>query len=221
VAVRGFTDTAAQGTRSIRFQLLKGRRIDDRFAWYGQTNFYITESGAYKQQVFYFRHDDWDTACRPIVLELQASAYEKLSQVRPASFLLPSTLSFSCWPVRLCFFFSGGSTVSRRTTSPTHPLLRPSPSERVWRSADHQPQTDAGRFGDILDEYGPEMGRIRREDSQADERQLDLEGSLWSARAEEGSFAFPITLSNPAASDTTLTGMDIDLRFNNLRLFHP
>jgi hypothetical protein len=65
------------------------------WVWGRQTNFYVTESGAYKQQVFYFRHDDWDTACRPIFRELQTSAYDKLSQVHPLPFLLLS----ACFPL--------------------------------------------------------------------------------------------------------------------------
>ena len=46
-----------------------------------QTNFYITESSAFRNQVLYFRHDDWETLCRPLIDRLTSDTFRKLEQV--------------------------------------------------------------------------------------------------------------------------------------------
>lgn len=53
----------------------------------GQANFYITESGAFRNRVLYFRHDDWQTLCKPLVEKLSADTFQRLSQVC----IVPST----------------------------------------------------------------------------------------------------------------------------------
>lgn len=47
-----------------------------------QTSFYVTESAAFRQQVLYFRQDDWATLCRPLVEQLTKGTFEKLDAVR-------------------------------------------------------------------------------------------------------------------------------------------
>lgn len=46
-----------------------------------QTNFYVTESSAFRKQVLYFRHDDWETLCRPLIDRLTSDTFRKLEQV--------------------------------------------------------------------------------------------------------------------------------------------
>ena len=46
-----------------------------------QTTFYITESSAFKNQVLYFRHDDWDTLCAPLIERLTSVTFEQLPDV--------------------------------------------------------------------------------------------------------------------------------------------
>ena len=47
-----------------------------------QTTFYITESSAFRNRVLYFRQDDWQTLCAPLVDRLTASTFQRLSDVR-------------------------------------------------------------------------------------------------------------------------------------------
>jgi telomerase reverse transcriptase len=46
-----------------------------------QTTFYVTETSAFRNQVLYFRHDDWETLCAPLVDRLTSGTFEKMSQV--------------------------------------------------------------------------------------------------------------------------------------------
>ena len=46
-----------------------------------KANFYVTESGAFRNRVLYFRHDDWQMLCKPLVEKLCGDTFQKLSQV--------------------------------------------------------------------------------------------------------------------------------------------
>ena len=46
-----------------------------------QTTFYITDSSAYRNKVLYFRHDDWETLCAPLIKKLTCETFEKIPQV--------------------------------------------------------------------------------------------------------------------------------------------
>jgi len=46
-----------------------------------ETTFYITETSAFRNQVLYFRHDDWETLCAPLVERLTSGTFEKMPQV--------------------------------------------------------------------------------------------------------------------------------------------
>ena len=46
-----------------------------------KAHFYVTESGAFRNRVLYFRHDDWQTLCKPLVERLSADTFQKLSPV--------------------------------------------------------------------------------------------------------------------------------------------
>jgi telomerase reverse transcriptase len=48
----------------------------------GQTTFYITDSSAFRRRVLYFRQDDWDTLCQPLLDRLAATTFERIEQVR-------------------------------------------------------------------------------------------------------------------------------------------
>lgn len=53
-----------------------------------QTTFYITESSAFKNKILYFRQDDWDVLCRPLVERLTSVTFSKLEEVMPHSMCL-------------------------------------------------------------------------------------------------------------------------------------
>ena len=46
-----------------------------------QTTFYITESSAFKNKVLYFRQDDWDVLCAPLIERLTSVTFSKLEEV--------------------------------------------------------------------------------------------------------------------------------------------
>jgi telomerase reverse transcriptase len=46
-----------------------------------QTTFYCTESSAFKNQVLFFRQDDWEVLCKPLLDKLFSETFEPLSQV--------------------------------------------------------------------------------------------------------------------------------------------
>jgi len=46
-----------------------------------QATFYVTESSAFRNQVLYFRHDDWTTLCAPLIARLTSVTFEKLTDV--------------------------------------------------------------------------------------------------------------------------------------------
>ena len=48
---------------------------------YPQTTFYITESSAFKNKVLYFRQDDWDVLCAPLIERLTSVTFSKLEEV--------------------------------------------------------------------------------------------------------------------------------------------
>lgn len=52
----------------------------DRFTY--KTTFYITETSAFRNYVMYFRQDDWETLCAPLIDRLTSGTFEKVSEVR-------------------------------------------------------------------------------------------------------------------------------------------
>jgi telomerase reverse transcriptase len=46
-----------------------------------QNTFYCTESSAYRNKVLYFRQDDWQTLCQPLIERLVSVTFEKLPSV--------------------------------------------------------------------------------------------------------------------------------------------
>ena len=86
---------AAGGARGVGGGSRRDRRgerrqlLEDFVFWYFDgfvlpllsAHFYVTESGAFRNRVLYFRHDDWETLCRPLVERLSSETFQKLSQV--------------------------------------------------------------------------------------------------------------------------------------------
>ncbi|GJE88721.1 telomerase reverse transcriptase [Phanerochaete sordida] len=60
-----------------------------------RAHFYVTESGAFRNRVLYFRHDDWETLCRPLVERLCGETFQKLSQHDAEEILRRRKLGFS------------------------------------------------------------------------------------------------------------------------------
>lgn len=52
-------------------------KTDENF----QTTFYITDSSAYRNRLLYFRHDDWNVLCAPLIERLTTETFEKLEEV--------------------------------------------------------------------------------------------------------------------------------------------
>jgi telomerase reverse transcriptase len=52
-----------------------------RLVTISKTTFYVTETSAFRNQVLYFRHDDWETLCAPLVDRLTSETFEKMPQV--------------------------------------------------------------------------------------------------------------------------------------------
>jgi telomerase reverse transcriptase len=46
-----------------------------------KTTFYVTETSAFRNQVLYFRHDDWEILCAPLVDRLTSGTFERMAQV--------------------------------------------------------------------------------------------------------------------------------------------
>ncbi|KAB8336764.1 hypothetical protein FH972_021073 [Carpinus fangiana] len=46
-----------------------------------RSNFHVTESGAYKNRIFYFRHDVWRRMTEPFIADLKQSMYEELGNL--------------------------------------------------------------------------------------------------------------------------------------------
>lgn len=61
---------------------------------YPQITFYITESSAFKNKVLYFRQDDWDVLCAPLIERLTSVTFSKLEEVTPHPiFTYPTSIS--------------------------------------------------------------------------------------------------------------------------------
>lgn len=61
-------------------------RVRSRFcpiqAHGAQRHFFITEASSTRNQVFYFRNDDWAAICKPVLAKLKTTLYERLPEVR-------------------------------------------------------------------------------------------------------------------------------------------
>jgi telomerase reverse transcriptase len=60
-----------------------------------RTTFYATESGAFRNRVLFFRHDDWAALCAPLLERLAAGTFRKLAPVQAQELLRQRRLGFS------------------------------------------------------------------------------------------------------------------------------
>ena len=60
-----------------------------------QATFYVTESSALRKRVLYFRQDDWDTLCRPLIERLCTKTFQRLTQHDAEEILRQRKLGFS------------------------------------------------------------------------------------------------------------------------------
>ncbi|KAL5526463.1 EST2 [Sanghuangporus sanghuang] len=85
-------------------EMLKRRELLQEFIfWYFdqfllpllRTTFYITDSSAYRNRVLYFRQDDWDVLCRPLLDRLAATTFERIHQHEAEELLQQRKLGYS------------------------------------------------------------------------------------------------------------------------------
>ncbi|KAJ3554494.1 hypothetical protein NM688_g3081 [Phlebia brevispora] len=60
-----------------------------------KTAFYVTESQAFRNKVLYFRQDDWEVLCRPLVERLCAGTFQKLRREDAEEILRQRRLGYS------------------------------------------------------------------------------------------------------------------------------
>lgn len=46
-----------------------------------QTTFYVTDSSAFRNRVLYFRQDDWETLCAPLIDQLSEKTFKEMEKV--------------------------------------------------------------------------------------------------------------------------------------------
>lgn len=78
-----------------------------------QTNFYITESSAFRNKVLYFRQDDWRTLCAPLIERLKSGTFEKISEVRGLIRYQPLRLTVSLFSQTRKSYSGNANWVSR------------------------------------------------------------------------------------------------------------
>ncbi|KAF7797313.1 hypothetical protein EIP86_008508 [Pleurotus ostreatoroseus] len=60
-----------------------------------KTSFYVTESQAFRNKVLYFRQDDWEILCRPLIEKLCSNTFQKLRQNDAEEILRQRNLGYS------------------------------------------------------------------------------------------------------------------------------
>ncbi|KAF5382158.1 hypothetical protein D9615_004408 [Tricholomella constricta] len=95
---------ARQQSRVSVSDALKRRELLEEFIfWYFdsfvssllKTNFYITETSAFRNRVLYFRHDDWKAMCAPLIERLATSTFMKMTEEEANEVLRQRRLGFS------------------------------------------------------------------------------------------------------------------------------
>ncbi|KAG7089455.1 hypothetical protein E1B28_011140 [Marasmius oreades] len=60
-----------------------------------RTTFYVTESSAFRNRLLYFRHDDWNVLCAPLLKDLSAQKFKKIEDEEAYAILNQRKLGFS------------------------------------------------------------------------------------------------------------------------------
>ncbi|KAF5367406.1 hypothetical protein D9758_003636 [Tetrapyrgos nigripes] len=84
-------------------QLKRRELLEDFIYWFFdsfvlallRTTFYVTESSAFRNQVLYFRMDDWQTLCAPLVNKLTLETFQKIPESDTEELLRQRKLGFS------------------------------------------------------------------------------------------------------------------------------
>lgn len=92
-----------QARVSVSDSLKRRELLEDFLFWYFdsfvlpllKTTFYVTESSAFRNQVLYFRHDDWTTLCAPLIARLTSATFQKLTDAEAAEIFRQRKLGFS------------------------------------------------------------------------------------------------------------------------------
>ncbi|KAK7690659.1 hypothetical protein QCA50_005758 [Cerrena zonata] len=118
---------------------LKRRQLLEEFLfWYFdgflipliRTTFYVTESGAFRNRVLYFRQDDWTTLCTPLIERLTSNTFEKLDPTDAQELLRQRKLGFSF--VRLLPKETGvRPIVNLRRKKPTPDMMPGRPQQSI------------------------------------------------------------------------------------------
>jgi telomerase reverse transcriptase len=59
-----------------------------------QTTFYITESSVCRNRVLYFRQDDWEMLCQPLIVQFSEKMFREIEKVHLQFGLVPLMLNF-------------------------------------------------------------------------------------------------------------------------------
>lgn len=78
-----------------------------------QTTFYITESSAFRNQMLYFRHDDWEILCAPLIDRLTSETFEKMTEVTAIFLLLLACALTRNYSPKLRSSFGNANSVIR------------------------------------------------------------------------------------------------------------
>ncbi|THH05865.1 hypothetical protein EW145_g4492 [Phellinidium pouzarii] len=85
-------------------EMLKRRELLEEFLyWYFdqflvpllRTTFYITDSSAFRNRVLYFRQDDWEVLCHPLLDRLAATTFQRIRQHEAEDLLRQRKLGYS------------------------------------------------------------------------------------------------------------------------------
>lgn len=88
---------------SVSDALKRRELLEDFMFWYFdgflipllKMTFYVTESSAFRQRLLYFRHDDWEVLCRPLIDKLSSNTFMKLEKSEAEEMLRQRSLGFS------------------------------------------------------------------------------------------------------------------------------
>ncbi|KAK7463508.1 Telomerase reverse transcriptase [Stygiomarasmius scandens] len=112
--LQGFSTSACEwlmppgeGTGQYRVtvsdQLKRRDLLEDFIYWFFdsfvgpllRTSFYITDSAAFNYQILYFRMDDWQTLCAPLLDRLTTETFQKIPETEAMELLRQRKLGFS------------------------------------------------------------------------------------------------------------------------------
>ncbi|THV07327.1 hypothetical protein K435DRAFT_605904, partial [Dendrothele bispora CBS 962.96] len=96
-------DCNNQSRTTVSDQLKRRELLEDFVYWFFdsfvgpllRTTFYITESAAFRYQILYFRMDDWQILCAPLLDRLTTETFQKIPNTEAEEILRQRKLGFS------------------------------------------------------------------------------------------------------------------------------